>query len=794
MMMNYWMIGLTAICAARAAAFSPEHGQLIHGFIEQHCVKCHGPDEQKAELRLDTLALPPGERDRWMEVLEALEHEDMPPKKEPRPGKSEAEEFKNLIAGILREGGGPAPTAMRRMNRYEYEHTVRDLLGVETALAEMLPDDGSIQGFDNVADGLGISAILLEKYLEAANAAFDDVIRRIKPLPPETRRAVAIESKENLKAVEEKQGGSLEMHGAFVDFSADWPPTRFDAAQPIEPGVYRCRVALWPLDPGERTLSVGIYTGPLFGTGKRKYIGVYDVTGTPDEPRIIEFTTWMAEGDAMHVLPWVTPAHVVWRDKHEPRPGVGMLWAETHGPLDQEFPSERQRRLFGNPESISMVEDKPIYMPHRKGVKLHRVESSTPEADVERILREFVPKAFRRPVETADVDRYVKLALERLSAGRGFEESVRAGVCAVLCSPQFLLLNAEDAVDDYAIASRMSYFLWSSLPDERLLALAAEGKLRDPQQRRVEVDRMLKDPRSERLVRHFTGQWLDLRKIDFTTPDTNLYPEFDELLGKSMVRESEGFFKRLVDEDLGVHQLVKSDFAILNQSLADLYQIDGVKGHEHMQVVKLPEDGIRGGVLTQAAVMKVTANGTSSSPVLRGVWVLDRLLGQPVPPPPPGVPAVEPDIRGATSLREQLAKHTADPSCARCHDRIDPIGFALEEFDPVGVHRDRYRSLGEGPKVERRNYKLGLPVDSSGETPDGVAFEGYPGLREWLAKDPERIARAVARKLLIYGCGRKIGALENEAVERVVRSSRDTQFGMRTMIREVVAGDFFLRP
>lgn len=792
--MKYWMIGMIAICVARAAAFSPEHGQAIHGFVEQHCVKCHGPEKQKADLRLDTLALPPDERERWTEVLEAIEHEDMPPKKEPRPEKVEAEEFKNLLAGILRETGGPPPTAMRRMNRQEYEHTVQDLLGVETALAEMLPEDGSIQGFDNVGDGLGISAVLLEKYLEAANAAFDDVIRRIKPLPPETRRAVAIESKENLKAVEEKQGGSLEMNGAFVDFSADWPPTRFDAAQPIESGVYRCRVAVWPLDPGERTLTVGIFTGPLFGTGKRNYIGVYDVTGTPDQPRVIEFTTWMAEGDAMHVLPWVTPEHVVWRDKHEPRPGVGMVWAETHGPLDQEFPSERQRRLFGNPESITMVEDKPIYMTHRKGVKLHRVESASPEADVERILREFVPRAFRRPVETAVADRYVKLALDRLSAGRSFEESVRAGVCAVLCSPQFLLLNAEDAVDDHAIASRMSYFLWSSLPDDQLMELAAEGRLRDPQERRAQVDRMLNDPRSERLIRHFTGQWLDLREIDFTTPDGNLYPEFDELLGKSMVRESQGFFRRLVEEDLSVQHLVNSDFAILNQSLADLYEIKGVKGHENMQVVKLSDNAIRGGVLTQGAVMKVTANGTSSSPVLRGVWVLDRLLGQPVPPPPSGVPAVEPDVRGATSLREQLTKHVEDPSCARCHDRIDPIGFALEEFDPVGAHRDRYRSLGEGDRVERRNYKLGLPVDSSGETPDGVAFGDFLSFREWLAKDPERIARALAQKLLIYGCGRRIGVLEGEAVDAVIHSSRDNQFGMRTMIREVVAGEFFLRP
>ena len=598
----------------------------------------------------------------------------------------------------------------------------------------------------------------------------------------------------NLDSAAKNKGGTIAKDGAFVDFSPDWPPLRLDATHPIEPGIYGCRVALWPHEPGGRTLAVGVFTGPLFGTGKLKYIGTYDVTGTPEAPRIIEFTTHMEEGEAIHVLPWISPEHVTYRDKHEQRPGVAVVWAETEGPLDQEFPCAAQKRLFGESPTLSMVEDKPIYMRHRRGVKLHRVESSAPEADLDRMIRAFVPRAFRRPVESAVADRYVKIALDRLAAGRSFEESARAGVCAVLCSPQFLLLNSGGPVDDYTIASRMSYFLWSSLPDDELLGLAAKGKLRDAATRRAQVDRMLADARSERFVRHFTGQWLDLRKIDFTTPDAKLYPEFDELLGRSMVRESLGFFEHLIKEDLAAVNLVKSDFAVLNQSLAMHYGIPGVVGHEKMQIVKLPPDCVRGGVLTQASVMKVTANGTTTSPVLRGVWVLDRLLGQPVPPPPPGTPTVEPDIRGATSLRDQLSKHTADASCARCHHRIDPVGFALEEFDPIGGHRDRYRSLGAGEKVERRNYKVALRVDSAGETPDGVAFQSYPEFREWLARDPERIARSLAQKLMIYGCGRRVSVMDAAAVDAVLAGSRASNFGLRTMIREVAASDFFLRP
>lgn len=759
-------------------------------FLGQHCVKCHGPEKQKGKLRLDTLAPPPMELERWQEVLEAIEYGDMPPKEEKRPDAASLAVFKETLGKGLLAGGGKPAIALRRMNRQEYQNTVRDLLGIDAPLAEILPEDSKTQGFDNVAEGLSLSPVLLEKYLEAANAAFDGVIRRLEPLPPETRRQVAMEQESNRGAVAKKNDGVIEDHGAYVDFSPGWPPLRLDGAQPVEGGLYRCRVALWPHEPGNRTLTVGIFTGRLFGTGKLNYQGLFDVTGSPDQPRIIEFTTRMGEGDALHVLPWIWPGHGKWKDKGQARPGVAVLWAETHGPLDQAFPSEAQEKLFGRTSTISMVADTPVYMRNRRGAKLSRVESSAPEGDVERILRAFVPRAFRRPVEDALTDRFVALAKGRLKEGRSFEEAVRAGVCAVLCSPHFLLVNRDAAVDDYAIASRMSYFLWSSMPDEELMNLAAAGKLKDPAVRRAQVDRLLKDPRSERFVENFTGQWLDLRQMEATTPDPKLYPEYDPLLGRAMVSESLGFFREILSKDLGVKNFVKSDFAVVNERLADHYGIPGVKGHEVMQVVELPADSLRGGVLTQASVMKVTANGTASSPVIRGVWVLDRLLGQPVPPPPPGVPAVEPDIRGSVSLRDQFSKHTSDPSCARCHDRIDPVGFALEEFDPIGKHREKYRAV----PAKGGGYVAGLPVDSSGETPDRHRFQDFRGFRDWLAGDETMIARALAQKLLVYGCGRRVEVTDRAAVDAVVKASAKSGYGLRTMISEVVAGDFFVRP
>ncbi len=762
-------------------------------YLENHCLKCHGQEKQKGDLRLDTLSLPPQETDRWQEVLEAIEYGDMPPKKEKRPEQARTDDFTDSLRSMLAAHAGPSAPALRRMNRNEFQNTVRELFGVDTEVADMLPEDGRTLGFDKVGDGLSISAIMLEKYLEAANAAFDDVIRRTAPIPVETRRSVLIEEKRNKAALKKKQGGVFEEGGAFVDFTPGWPAAMFDSAQPQDDGLYRAKIAVWPHDPGGRTLTVAVFSGPLYSPVVSKFMGVFDVTGTPEKPRIIEFDVRMKAGDSLQVLPWVSPEHVTYRDKHEKRPGVGIAWGEVTGPLDQTFPSEAQRRLFGESETISMAEEGRVFSRYRKNVVTHRVESSAPREDAERIIREFVPRAMRRPVSEELTGRFVEFTLGRLDAGREFEEAVRAGVCAVLCSPQFLLLNSAPDVDDYTIASRMSYFLWSGPPDKELLELAAAGKLKDPGTRRKQVGRMLTDDKAERFVVDFTGQWLDMYGIDFTTPDKKLFPEYDSLLDKSLVRETQGFFREMLARNLGTRNFINSDFAVLNERLAAHYGIPGVKGHEEMRVVKLPPGSVRGGVLTQASIMKVTANGTNSSPVLRGVWMLDRLLGHPVPPPPPGIPAVEPDIRGAKSPKELFSKHTENETCARCHTRIDPVGFALEEFDPVGGRRERYRDVPDPDDPKKRRKIPGLPVDSSGRTPDGKSFANFEGFRDWLLDHESLVANAVAKKLMIYGCGRRIDVLDEAAVEAVVKASAKDDRGLRTMIEEVVASETFTK-
>ncbi len=783
-----------AVASPRAtAAADPK----LQPFFKEHCLKCHGPEKQKGELRLDTLAPPSTDKKNqevWRKVVEAIESGDMPPKKEARPAAAEVAQALHSISDSLAKAPGARPLALRRMNRVEYENTLHDLLGIDIPLADLLPEDGSVQGFDNVADGLSISPILMERYLEAADVAFESVIRRIKPLPPEARRAVMMQNKDNIDSVDKKKGGTIEVENSFVKFAPGWPPARLDSAHPIEEGIYRCRIAAWPHEPGARTLAVAIYVGPLFGPGKLRPMGVFDVTGTPAEPRIIEFTAHLMEGEAMHIVPRIYPEHITYRDKHEARPGIGLVWAETYGPLDQDFPSPAQRRLFGDSPTISMVEGDPFYMRHRKGMKKSTVESSQPAIDAERIIRDFAPRAFRRPVEKAVVDSFVKLTLDRLTEGRTFEQSIRAGVSAILCSPYFLLLNRESVVDDYTVASRLSYFLWSTLPDEQLMQLAAKGQLKNAKVLHAQVERMINDPRRQRFVENFTGQWLNLRDIEFTTPDAKLYPEFEPLLQEAMLGESRGFFTHILTNDLSVANFIDSDFTILNERLARHYGIPEVKGHENFRVVPLPKDSIRGGVLAQAAVLKVTANGTTTSPILRGAWVLNKIMGQPSPPPPAGVPAVEPDIRGATTIRAQLDKHRADESCARCHVRIDPPGFAMEVFDPIGGNRERYRSLGEGEKVKDQRYKLGLKIETDGTTPDGKAFANFIEYRELLLADRERIARAIAAKLLVYATGRPVTAADRTALDNIVTASQKKDLGLRSMIHAVVDSELFQQP
>jgi hypothetical protein len=419
-------------------------------------------------------------------------------------------------------------------------------------------------------------------------------------------------------------------------------------------------------------------------------------------------------------------------------------------------------------------------------------------------------RAFRRDVEAAEVEPYLALAQQALDEGGSFEQALRRGLKGILCAPEFLFLeeglksdDGHPTIDDFALASRLSYFVWRSLPDEKLLALAKRGALREPDVLRAELQRMLSDPKAERMIASFTGQWLRLDDIDFTVPNENLYPEYNELLRHSMLEETRAFFRELLQRDLSVQNFIDSDFLTINEPLAEFYGIEGVAGL-HIRRVDRPASSFRGGVLTQASVLKVSADGTRTSPVLRGAWILKHLYGTPAPPPPPTVTAVEPDIRGATTIREQLALHRAHDSCNRCHRRIDPPGFALESFDVIGGERSWYRTLGHGKAVQRLRhpenkqamvlYRQGLDVDASGTMPDGQAFADIREYKRLLLQDDTAMLRALTRLLLSYALGRELGFADRPEVEQIVTRVKAGNSGLRSLLHEVVQSKLFRAP
>jgi hypothetical protein len=456
--------------------------------------------------------------------------------------------------------------------------------------------------------------------------------------------------------------------------------------------------------------------------------------------------------------------------------------------------------------------------------------------DIRSILLRILPQAFRRSSNAEDVEPYVALARQALDEGLAFEKALRRGLKGVLCAPEFLFLEelcsrepggprgpmaetdpqddsstlaappqglAVRRIDDFALASRLSYFLWSSQPDSELLELAERRDLSQPHVLRAQVERMLADPKSQRFVASFTGQWLRLDDIDFTVPDENLYPEYNQLLRQSMLDETQAFFREVLDRDLSVQNFIDSDFAMINQPLADFYGIDGVEGLR-VRRVELPDNCLRGGVLTQASVLKVSADGTRTSPVLRGAWILKHFYGAPAPPPPPTVAAVEPDIRGAATIRERLAKHRDHESCNRCHRKIDPPGFALESFDVIGAQRDWYRTRSGGKYVSKPRhpqapnqhvqYRQGPDVDASGITADGQPFAGIREYKQLLLKDDSAMSRALTRLLLTYSLGRQLGFSDRPEVERIVARVRKTGCGLRSIVHEIAQSDIFRQP
>lgn len=782
-------------------------------FIEQYCADCHDSDEKKGGLDLASLPWDLESRtnfDEWVKVVDLLAKGEMPPKKKERPDAAAAHTFLEQIGGELRSWQGQRQAQngraiLRRLNRNEYERTMQDLLGISTPLALLLPADTPMHGFDTVAEGLRLSTLQMEKYLEAADIAIDDAID-FAPEPDRSTKRVFLKDEKGVRGNLDVAEGTItnpsdpkskhrhlmrELPEAIVFFNEGYPAAEVKQFERHPAGTYRIRLSAYGYQSGGKTIPMRVYGDNYHD---KQLLGWFEMP--PDQPRVAEMTVKVRANDHLRIEPSNTGIDATGKtiynvdEKDFTGSGLALQWVEMEGPLLPEWPPPSMKRLLGDTPLRKINDPK-----KRVGYELAPEDA---RADVQKALQSLATRAFRRPLEPGEADRFVKLATDDLDAGRPYLEALRVGARAILTAPQFLLFEeAPGRLDDYALASRLSYFLWSTMPDEELLTLAAAKTLHRPEVLHAQVERMLSHEKSRAFVQNFTGQWLDLRNIDATTPDKKLYPEADELLVVSMVRETEEFFAELLQRNLPVTNVIQSDFAILNSRLATHYGIDGVEG-EAFRKVSLPADSPRGGLLTQASILKVTANGTTTSPVLRGAWVMKKILGQPPSPPPPGTGMIEPDTRGATTVREQLDKHRHSETCAGCHRKIDPPGFALESFDVIGGFRDRYRSQDKGDTATVKNsrnprqyIKLGLPVDASGELADGRKFAGIQDFRKLLLEQSDQVLLSLTEKIVIYSTGAGISFSDRPAIAAIAGRVQEQGGGLRTLIHEVVQSPLF---
>lgn len=804
--------------SATASADSP-----LPTFLHKLCIDCHGPQTAERNLRLDQLPLKfddPDTAAKWIKVLDLVSRGEMPPNDASQPTEKDRaavttwlrKELHNASLAAQQKNGR---VLIRRLNRTEYETTLSDLLAIEVKTRDLLPDDNSAAGFDNVSSALDVSAAHLLRYQEAAERACRAVIPARPPIKVNDRRT-GKQITENVRDFPQMIGKVVKLDGdSLVMYGRTYNHLPVCTAVVPQTGKYRLRARVRALNSSGKPLPMLLICHEQYGRSDDDVRGVFDVQeGQPEE---IDLEVQLRRREMIIFTPWSLPdsrglaAQLKGQSLADfTGPAVALDWVELTGPLDP-WPNPGYQQLFGDVplKAASVVKAeasgrKPPDVDNRDPGQWiydpYVVASANPKADADRLIRRFLPRAFRRPVTDELATRFVSIAHAALDNNEPFGDAMIAAYKAILCSPHFLFLTQMktegNKLDDFAVASRLSYFLWSSLPDDELLAVAAKGELTKPAVLRAQTERMLNDPKAKRFTSNFAGQWLDLRQINATSPDPQLYSEFDSRLFWAMPQETELFFEELLKNDRSVTEFTHSDWTFLNERLAQHYGIAGVEGYE-MRKVKLPADSHRGGVLTQASIMKVTADGTKTSPILRGKWVLERILGTPPSPPPPDVPAVEPDIRGATTIRQLLAKHRDNAACNSCHKQIDPPGFALESFDPIGGWRDAYRVPRGNKRAPLANYPgktiaIGLDVELGGETPDGKKFSSIDEYKQLLLADKDQLARNVVHKLVVYGTGADLQFADHEAVEQILAANREKSFGFRSLLHGVVQSRIFL--
>ena len=719
--------------------------------LDKYCITCHSGATPMAGLRVDTLDPANLETNgaTWEKLARKLRNREMPPAGMPRPDAATYDAIVRYIETgrdrLAEVKPNPGRRTVHRLNRTEYGNAVRDLLALEIDVAELLPADDIGYGFDNIADVLQVSPVLLERYLSAARkisrTAVGDTTIPVAYQTYTVPHGLIQADRLSEDAPAGSRGGTIVRHLFPVDGEYEISITvarnrddeylGLERERKLDLRLDDQRLRLFTIAASPKKIVLGGGTPP----DAHLKIRVPVKAGTRELAATFLKDTLLQEGIIERVRDDVVSTYFE---------GVGSI--TVAGPFNVQGPGE------------TVTRDR-IFICRPAG-------ASDQEACAQKILSNLAHRAYRRPVSASDTTQLLALYKTGAQSG-GFDAGVRLALQKILVSPDFLFRAEHDPpgakpgsvykVSDIELASRLSFFLWSSIPDDQLLAVAESGRLSDPAVLQAEVRRMLADPRSQALVKNFSGQWLFLRNVARITPDTTTYPYFDENLRHALARETELLIESQVREDRSVADLLSTDYTFLNQRLAEHYGIKGIYGPEFRRV-KL-EDPNRHGLLGQGSILAVTSYPNRTAPTIRGKWVLEQLLGTPPPPPPPNVPSLKDDgtVQKLT-MRQRMEQHRANPTCAVCHRMMDPLGFALENFDGLGGWRES-AAVGSGP------------IDSSGALPDGTKFIGPAGLREVLVKKRDLFVETFTERLLTYALGRGLEDYDSAALRKIARDA-----------------------
>jgi hypothetical protein len=796
----------------------------VTAFLNRYCVDCHGATKPKADFQIGQLKVSANQADaeNWQLVLDNLQLDEMPPRDAKQPTPAEVEKVTAWIqseisraASVLKGTGGEV--VLRRLNRVEYANTIADLFDVHGDFTAGFPEDLREHGFDNNGGALMLSAAQMQEYMKAAEfilaraiapAKRPETVSKAMTLHEGNRKGIELARKElegrlanfdKLGAVEQKR--TLQIQAAAKDdpaYGYRFPVRENGLLRPPKPddgphldavmtvqqyfsgepqfglpagrGWYRVKAVAYALKNDGKPTRLKFTVEEGYSGKLPKAVSVFAFTD--EQPREVEARYYLEPGDRVVFTIMDGAPHSQGRTMiDQPGPFIAIRTFSIEGPVFESWPPKGHRTLFGEIDPSQLTPEK-----------------------AEAIAAHLAPKLFRRPVDAAAVAKYRAL-FEKFTKSMTPDEALRGMLTAMLVSPRFLYHEEPpNGPDAYAIASRMSYFLWRSTPDDELLTAAADSSLLDGTKRRTQAERMLADPRSARFVKDFTGQWLRVREVGMMKANAELYPEYDDELEAAMRGETEHFIAEMFRRDLPLANLIDSDWTMLNERLAKHYAIDGVVGPDFRRVSLDKSKTVRGGLLTHASIHAVTSNGSTTSPVIRGTWMLEKFLGTPAPPPPPDVPAIEPDIRGATTIKQQLAKHRDIASCASCHRKIDPPGFALENFDVIGGWRVHYRALVEPMPGARAKLSDGSPVDSADEWAGVGQFSNFQEFRELVKKREDLVTQNLTHQLFTFALGRAPGFADRQPLKDIATHVREKQSGMKSLVLDIVSSPVFTNP